>query len=265
MSETWKQSSEFSVELLADYVEGLVDQATAARITDHLANHQEDAEVVGGIAAFLSSTAGDREGLEDWLARTLPTQQAQHAERKAAPTRTLWPRYAAVAASVALLALAIGWWLTRTTSPQSPAEWQQFAMANLEETYPSPTTVRSGETLATLDSLKSAAAQAYDQKQWDQAAHTYTSLLQKYPAEAGSTERFYLALANVYGKNIDAGTESLLQQLSEGESAYAAPARYYHILLTLQKGEVETAQEMARNALEQSSVYQEKVLRQIAE
>ncbi|HAA22757.1 MAG TPA: hypothetical protein DCP28_29810, partial [Cytophagales bacterium] len=103
MSETWKSSSEFSVELLTDYVEGFVDPATATRIQEHLAAHEEDAAVVEGIAMYLAENSGDREGLEAWLSRTLTAQEDQHTGTAPTPVRKLRPWYLPMAARAALL------------------------------------------------------------------------------------------------------------------------------------------------------------------
>ncbi|MEL6538684.1 MAG: zf-HC2 domain-containing protein, partial [Bacteroidota bacterium] len=265
MSETWKSSSAFSVELLTDYVEGLVDPATAARIETHLADHEDAAAVVEGIRAYLAENEGDLEQMNAWLSRTLVTQESTHQEAETTPVRKLRPRYLAIAASAAVLAFVVAWWLVQSGSSRSAEEWQQFAQAQLQSPYPSPTVVRGGDTPTAFDSLRNTAANAFTNQQWNLAAQAYGSLLLQYPNEVNSADRFYLSLSELQSQVANESTEARLLSLATGESAYAAPARYYRVLYFLTQKDTNKAQSLAREALTASEVYQEKILREIAD
>lgn len=256
MSEQWKPSSAFSVEMLADYVEGMVSPVVAANIESHLALHAEDAAVVEGIRHFLAQPGNTRDELDAWLTRTEAAQATSFKQKTGTiAMKPAWPRYIAIAATISLLALALGWWLWPASRPQSTEEWQAWADVQLEEIYPGPTATRGGDASSAANALIAAARQAYNQADWVQATAYYHELSLLLADSLTSGDRFYWALAQLYDGKATAETEARLTQLGNGPSAFAAPARYYAVMLALQSGRTEYARTLARTALAGEDVF----------
>jgi hypothetical protein len=89
-----------SLELLADYVEGLVDKNTALRIEKHLSDNESDKLVTEGIRHYLASHPGDRAGLEDYLSAPLPPSLNQTPPSPRGSVIPIWLKVTAVAAAL---------------------------------------------------------------------------------------------------------------------------------------------------------------------
>ena len=143
-------------ELLLDYVEGLLDAPTQARIQAKIAEDEYYAGIVEGIQFYYVKYGADRDQLEAYLA-DFQARLASKAEEPA-KVRKLRPlRLLSIAASVAVLAL-IGWMAIGLLNDSSNPDG--LVAAALETPYPNVYTLTKG---VNEDSIRSKIGDLYVQ------------------------------------------------------------------------------------------------------
>ncbi len=148
--------------------------------------------------------------------------------------RLLQPRYLALAATVLLLALVGGWWLSR------PAEGPY---ADAFAPYPNRLTLRGDSPSKVLDQ----AMRAYEHADYAQAAQQLADLV---TADKDRDDlRFYLGVARL-GAGQPATAERILASV-EPPSLYAQQATWYRALALGQADEPEAARQLLQTISEQ--------------
>lgn len=130
-----------TLEVLIDYVDGILDADTVSKMEAHLKENSEDQEIVDGILFYYETYGRDREGLVQYLKESkeglfeaLDAQwEGQTSPQK---VRTLWYKLSKVAVLALLLAIPIFILLQQTRSVGDLVE------EHLLEPYPMPTVTR---------------------------------------------------------------------------------------------------------------------------
>lgn len=255
----------YSFELLADYVDGLVDANTAASIERSIETDEETRSIVEGIRFFYESKSADREGLEEYL-DDFADRLAQKVE--AGPQRSSRGGFSStfrIAAAVALLITAGYLFLQLNGQSGNPV------IAQLEETYPGPVTTRSATpdiTEAPLFETEQSATQAYNSGDYDRAADLFYELI---AARQDSDEWiFYGAISQLYDKEYEAaigGFEQLKSLYYErgAPGVFNQQGEWYLSLALYQGNRKEEAREIWQKISAQESHYQRNAASELLE
>lgn len=284
----------YSFELLADFVDGLVDNATAKRIEAKIQEDEHTEAIVDGIRFFYENRLADREGLELYLEdfrkrlasrigesgmrddndEKTPTaaapiapdaiKSATESTMDSAPIRrNLKPKksgpfkiYRVAAAILFLLAAGIVFWQTGSGDRTS-----KMIEAHLENPYPAPVNVRSGDE-NDEDVVYVEAAQAYASGDYVQAAAQFRELI------SAGDERpelaYYAGLSRLFSGDYDKAVESLddLESWYDAhpsiEPLYLQQARWYKSLALYRSGETSQAQKLLEQIATDESHYRRK-------
>ncbi|RMG31502.1 MAG: hypothetical protein D6730_01305 [Bacteroidetes bacterium] len=223
-------------ELLADYVDGLLETTQRKQLAEAISKSEEAAMIVEGIRQYYALHGHDREGLEAYLDE-LAARFGQ--EVLAAPPPTLggmlrrrpWLRVAAVVLLLVGL-LPVLLWLARPWGMDAEALIAQ----HLEQPYPLPN-VQRGDT----HDLRNAAYQAYHEGQYSLMIQRLEAALGDQSGQLTDFDRFYLGLSHLYTGDY-AGAIDLLRPLEQGQAPrFEQQARWYLALAYLRQGQREAA------------------------
>lgn len=214
-------------DLLADYVDGLLDPSATARLDERLQEDEDSRRIVEGIRLFYAKYGHDRAALESYLdefGRRLsrPLEQVRRRRRY---------RFGVVAAAVGLLLiLAAGLWLR----PGGP---DQLVVQYLEQPYPPPYTLARGEE--TIDPVRRQIVLAYSQKDYRSAVNQLEELAKVEPPAAA--DRLLLGLSYLYLRQPAVAVPFFQQVLNQGDPSLHEPAEWYLALAFAEAGRWEAA------------------------
>lgn len=177
-------------ELLLDYVEGLLDTPTQARIEARIASDEYYAGVVQGIQFYYQEYDADREQLETYLA-DFQKRLTKKMDQPATPRRLWSPRLLSIAASVAVIAL-VGWMAINLLS--NSANPDTLVAAALDTPYPNIYTQTKG---INEDSIRSRIGDLYVQGAYTEVTEVMPVFLEK-TQQASVEDYFLLGISYLY-------------------------------------------------------------------
>lgn len=237
-------------ELLLDYVEGLLDAPTQARIEARIASDEYYAGVVEGIQFYYQEHAADREQLEKYLAdfQKRLTEQVN----QPATTRRLWsPRLLSIAASVAVLAL-VGWMAINLLS--NSANPDTLVASALDTPYPNVYTQTKG---INEDSIRGQIGDLYVQGAYSEVTEVLPVFLKK-TDQASAEDYFLLGLSYLYQKekNSVAAVTALAQaQAKQPSAALAQQVDWYLAIAHYQNKDTAAAKTLFQTIAQQTDHY----------
>lgn len=222
-------------ELLADYVDGLLDERARAALEVKLRTSEEARAVVAGIRYFYASEGTDRAALEQYLDAQQARMEAswnQWKQGEVPLVRPLRRRVSWMAAAVLALLLMLGgiaWWVWESQ------QWtpNHLVAMHLAEPYRLPLTLR-GDAPAGGDA-KQRAYEAYANGAYQQAAEA----LQDLPARTAFDD-FALGLSFLYAEDYDLAAPQLEEVIGR-DPRLEEQARWLAALARLRQGDREAA------------------------
>jgi hypothetical protein len=201
----------YSLELLMDYVDGLVDQSTHDRISRLIETDQEVATLVQGILGYYEAKGTDREGLEEYLKQTPPMPF-----RKETPVRRMNSWLSVAVAAMLIGAVAI--WFTLGSSPDR----MELAIEYSSEVYQPQTQVR-GDAEAAFAALET----QYNAGEYQTVIDELSTVTDKSVMQ----ELFFgLSLFNTGAFEVSTAS---LEKVANSESRYAEHALWYLALASI--------------------------------
>lgn len=236
-----------SVELLMDYVEGLLDKETSDLLSVKIAENEELASVVEGIRFFYKKKGTDRTALEqylyalsknlpDWLETTYKVPV-----RKKIPQRYLLYR---IAAAIAVF-VTVGMLLYITVSRSTPGD--ELVAEELSIPYSAPLMVR-GDHLD-MDKHWMNAVDAYKKSDFMVAATFLADILKKEPDNYYAS--FYMGLCYLYEADA-ARAIPYFKAAVDPESRIQEQAQWYLALALYANGEREECRKILRGIVQES-------------
>ena len=249
----------WNYELLADYVDGLVDQATHSKIDTALKDSEEAAMIVSGIRFYYRQHGEDREGLEEYLDE-LAEQFGQRVIKPEAKIRRFpfSPKIMRVAAVVLLLIASVPLiiWLTKPANPDPNA----FIAQQLSTPYSIISTTRGDSS--DINKL----TQAYEAYKVKNYAETITLLTEiKQEQSLSDYDQLVLGLSLLYEMKYTESAPVLKEVVEKENPRIEQQARWFLALTYHQMGEKEKSIQLLDEILQYSGHYKAKEAKELLE
>lgn len=239
----------WNYELLADYVDGLVDKATQTQIETALKSSEEAAMIVSGIRFYYREHGGDRDGLEVYL-DDLAEQFRQKVIKPEAKIRKLdfSPKIMRLAAVVILLIASVPLiiWLARPAKLDA----NEFIAQQLS----SPYSILGNKRDTTIISEQNLAYQAYREGNYTQAIEKLKKL--QSTRKLTDYDEFVLGLSYLYDEDYTQAALILEEIVTKRNPRFEQQARWYLILAYFQTEEIEKSQKLIGEILKMPGHYQ---------
>ncbi|MGX1930577.1 hypothetical protein [Flagellimonas sp. 2504JD4-2] len=196
MNDLSTHKEHIALEVLIDYVDGILDATSRKKIEEHIKRNPESSEIVENIKWYYETFGRDREKLEEYLDETkkgilaaldvaLEESSAKH------PVRPLWYRISRVAAIVILLIIPTIFLLNRTKSTSDLLE------DHLSAPYDNPPVTRGEANQNSI--LWNQMALAYGNQNYGGAITSLEAIIDK--GETLAMAHFYTGLCYLYLKD----------------------------------------------------------------
>ena len=259
--------SKYSFELLADYVDGLVDRELASRMEADIQEDEALQGIVDGIRWYYSKHGNDRDGLESYLDQL--AEDMAGSRQESGKIRQIEKPDFSLMRVAAVLVFALGGLGTLWFASRNAPSLEDLLTGYLEEPYRAPRTMRAGEqepqALNAADSLNQMIEQSwkefremYEAGEWQDAAKLWTETENEihrrldevpgltenweHPETVNTNEvRFYVGLSNLYSGNYRVAEQKLRDF---PDSPWELHARWYRALALLETGDQQHAFEI---------------------
>lgn len=230
-----KKSNLPSIELILDYVDGLLDSSQSDKLRNRENSDEFFKGIVDGVRHF-QKAGKSRDEIEIYL-QTLSKLKVPVSKSKAK-----WIPYS-IAASIIIILSLVGYLFLNSTDIQDIAE-RELAIV-----YPPPTTTRG---VSELNEHFLKAAIQYAEGNFDEAVASFSLAIEGEPNNI--TCQFYLGLSNLYSKNPDYN-EAIrnLVTASETDNLISIRATWYLALVYIQQNELTKAKQYLQKVVEDNS------------
>ena len=205
-----------SIEVLIDYVDGILDAKSREKVENYIEKSSEGSEIVDGIRWYYQTYGQDRENLENYLLESKqgildalePTIQEQTTQTEVRP---LWRRIVRVAAIILLLTIPT---LMVVNSSKSETA---LLDEHLSVPYDNPPVVRGDVEQNTI--LWNRISSLYGNQDYNGALASLDTIIQR--RETLSMAHFYAGLCYLYSENPKPDMAiSHLQNVVESENPF---------------------------------------------
>ncbi|GEM_PF-3444680 len=244
--------SAWNYELLADYVDGLVDDATRKRIEDELTHSEEAAMVVAGIKEYYAQRGADRDELELYLNQLAITFSELAVSPKVRKLR--FSPFAIRVAAVIVLLMAfvpIILWLIRPSALDS----HELIAAHLEKPYK---ILPHNRDQSEVVDLNHQAYEAYRKANYSQAIEYLQMVLAENPQRnPDSYDTFVLGLSYLYANEYTLASHYLQQVIEGRHPRFEQQAYWFLALAYFQGSEIEKSREILDKILSTQGHYKQ--------
>lgn len=236
-------------ELLADYVDGLVDHATQERIAQWERDSEEVAMIVSGIRQFYALKGHDREQLDTYLDQLGARWFSEQKQRKNPPAPGFFSQWGIRLAASLLILVAAGVTFFLLRPQQDPLSLSGQYLSSPYQ-LPAATTRSEGSASGQDDPFR-----LYGEGKYDQAIQQleYKAL----DSRLTEIEQFVLGLCYLYAEQGSPflASETLDQVVQTGNPLLIQQARWYRALAYLRAGQWEWAQKSLEEILADTGHY----------
>ncbi|WP_222982536.1 hypothetical protein [Flagellimonas meishanensis] len=234
MNDLSTNKEHIALEVLIDYVDGILDATSRKKIEEHIKNHPESSEIVYNIKWYYETYGQDREKLEKYLHETkkgilaaldvaLEEPSTEHPK-----VRPLWYRISSVAAIAIFLIIPTVLLLNRTKSKADILE------DHLSAPYDNPPITRGEPDQNSM--LWNQVALAYGNQNYGGAITFLEAIIDE--GETLSMAHFYTGLCYLYLKDPEPDKAiQHLQKVVDGENPFTEPGLWYLSLAHLQNNQ----------------------------
>nr|WP_299382203.1 hypothetical protein [Allomuricauda sp.] len=234
MNDLSTHKEHIALEVLIDYVDGILDATSRKKIEEHIKNNPESSEIVDNIKWYYETYGQDREKLEEYLDETkkgilaaldvaLEEPSAKHSK-----VRPLWHRISRVAVIAILLIIPTILLLNRTKSTTDLLE------DHLSAPYDNPPVTRGEADQNTM--LWSQVTLAYGNQSYGNAITSLETIIDK--GETLSMAHFYAGLCYLYLKDPEPDKAiPHLQKVVDSENPFMEQGLWFLSLAYLQNNE----------------------------